>query len=125
MKKPLAGVCVLMSLWLVLAAFLVSPAQARPRVREFSIPTPDTSPFGIAAGPDGNLWFIEYFGNQIGRITPKGAITEFPIPSPKGNLFGIAPGPDGAMWFTEAKGTRSVGSPPRAPSPSSPLPGTR
>ena len=26
-------------------------------------------PEGIAAGPDGNLWFTEPFGGRIGRIT--------------------------------------------------------
>ena len=25
-------------------------------------------PFGITAGPDGNIWFCEGFGNAIGRI---------------------------------------------------------
>jgi virginiamycin B lyase len=24
----------------------------------------------ITKGPDGNLWFVEYTGNAIGRITP-------------------------------------------------------
>jgi len=24
---------------------------------------------GIAAGPDGNVWFAEYLANMIGRIT--------------------------------------------------------
>ena len=27
-------------------------------------------PAGIVAGPDGNVWFTEKLGNQIGRITP-------------------------------------------------------
>ena len=34
----------------------------------------------IAAGPDGNLWFTESGGNQIGRITPAGVVTEFSDP---------------------------------------------
>ena len=34
-------------------------------------------PDGIAAGPDGNLWFTEIDGNRIGRITPTGVVTEF------------------------------------------------
>jgi streptogramin lyase len=38
-------------------------------VTEFSIPTANSSPFGIAAGPDGKLWFAEFGANQIGRIT--------------------------------------------------------
>ena len=36
---------------------------------------------GIAAGPDGNLWFTEFAGNKIGRITTRRVVTEFPIPT--------------------------------------------
>ena len=28
------------------------------------------SPFGLVAGPDGNIWFTEQIGNKIGRFTP-------------------------------------------------------
>jgi len=35
-------------------------------------------PYGIAAGPDGNVWFTEQGGNRIGRITPAGVISEYP-----------------------------------------------
>ena len=59
-------------------------------------------PGGIAAGPDGNLWFTEGNGNQIGRITTAGVITEFPIPTANSDPYGIAAGPDGNLWFTEA-----------------------
>lgn len=38
-------------------------------------------PWHITSGPDGNLWFTEDFGKNVGRITPTGAITEFPIPN--------------------------------------------
>ncbi len=58
------------------------------------------APNAIAAGPDGNLWFTESPGKNIGRITTTGAVTEFPIPSGNdGNA--ITPGPDGNVWFTE------------------------
>ncbi len=50
---------------------------------------------------DGNLWFTEYFGNNIGKITPSGVITEFPIPTASSYPYGIASGPDGNLWFTE------------------------
>jgi streptogramin lyase len=56
----------------------------------------------ITTGPDGNLWFGEYFCNQVGRITPAGTITEFPVPTGNFNFSqGITTGPDGALWFTE------------------------
>jgi len=37
--------------------------------------------FGITSGPDGNLWFTERDGNDIGRVTPSGTITVFPVPT--------------------------------------------
>ncbi len=45
----------------------------------FPVPTSSGLPTEITAGPDGNLWFIEFESDalKIGRITPKGMITEF------------------------------------------------
>ena len=37
-------------------------------ITEISIQQPDSRPFGICSGPDGALWFTEFFGNRIGRI---------------------------------------------------------
>ena len=67
-------------------------------ITEFTVPTAGSQP-GIAAGPDGNLWFTEITGNKIGRITPAGVITEFPIRrrAPPRHQ----PGPDGNLWFAE------------------------
>lgn len=74
---------------------------------EFRIPTAGSGAGGIAAGPDGDMWFIESQRNKIGRVTPSGVITEFPIPPTPtgGNPVDITAGPDGNMWFLEA-GTR-------------------
>ena len=36
------------------------------------MPTPQSAPWEIAAGPDGALWFTELLGNKIGRITTDG-----------------------------------------------------
>jgi virginiamycin B lyase len=75
-------------------------------INEFPIPTPNSGPDGIAAGPDGALWFTESSSDRIGRITTAGAVTEFPIPTPDSNPVGIAAGPDGDMWFTESSGNK-------------------
>src|SRR5204863_180320 len=61
----------------------------------------------IAAGSDGNLWFVDITENAIGRITPEGEFTTFPIPTPIANPNGIAAGPDGNAWFTENFNARS------------------
>ncbi len=59
-------------------------------------------PRGIAAGPDGNLWFTEKVGNRIGRITTAGVVTEFSTGiTASSGPFGIAAGPDGNLWFTQ------------------------
>ncbi|HYR02598.1 MAG TPA: hypothetical protein VES58_04590, partial [Syntrophobacteria bacterium] len=47
---------------------------------EFGVPTPDSTPYRITRGLDGNLWFTENTGSKIGRISAKGVIAEFPIP---------------------------------------------
>ena len=56
-------------------------------------------PQGITTGPDGNLWFTNFFGNSIGRITTSGTVTTFTgtgISYP----VSITTGPDGNLWFT-------------------------
>jgi uncharacterized repeat protein (TIGR01451 family) len=71
---------------------------------EFPTPTANITLSGIAAGPDGNLWFTEggAGANQIGEINPTThVITEFPVPTADSQLSGIAAGPDGNLWFTE------------------------
>ena len=69
--------------------------------------TPGSQTEAITAGPDGNVWFTEPFGNRIGRISATGVVTEFSsgITSNAG-LIGITAGPDGNVWFTENKTNR-------------------
>jgi streptogramin lyase len=78
-----------------------APTNAAPivSVREFTTGL-TAEPQNIVAGPDGNLWFTEPYGNRIGRITPQGAITEFTVPN-AAQPYGITAGPDGNLWFTE------------------------
>src|SRR5262245_32840377 len=88
-------------------------------VTEFALP-PDTQPYGITVGSDGNLWFAEqFFGagaqtgamGRIGRITTAGVITEFSAGiSSFYHPFGITAGPDGNLWFTEEQSNpRAIG----------------
>jgi len=59
-------------------------------------------PLGIAAGPDGNIWFTESQRNAVVRLTPAGVFTFFTLPTAGANPNGITAGPDGALWFTES-----------------------
>src|SRR5436309_1017470 len=91
----------------VAIVLLVAPAAASALVTETPIPTSFSRPQSIAAGPDGALWFTEFGGDKIGRITTAGAITEFQLTAGS-QPDGIAAGPDGALWFTEF-GTDRIG----------------
>lgn len=86
------------------------------QVTEFSVPgalamtTAEGAPLGrfggIAAGPDGALWFTELRG-AVGRITPQGDVSEFEQGISGGAVpQSIVAGPDGALWFTELFGGR-------------------
>lgn len=68
-------------------------------VTEYPGPTASAQPSGIAAGPDGALWFTEWGANKIGRITTAGVITEYNLPSTYNTPTVITAGPDGALWF--------------------------
>ena len=73
-----------------LVALVALTSLARPAgaavIDEFSIQSLGTRPAGIVAGPDGSLWFTEFAGSRIGRITTAGAITAFSLPSGRGRL---------------------------------------
>jgi streptogramin lyase len=71
------------------------PAAAQ-TITEYAVPTAGSAPTGIAAGPDGALWFTEFSGNKIGRMTPDGVVTnEFTVPTASSSSVGIAAGPEG------------------------------
>jgi virginiamycin B lyase len=61
--------------------------------------------WGLAAAPDGNVWFTEYSAGHVGKITATGTITEYPVsssccPQP----YGITTRADGNLWFGEVLG---------------------
>jgi streptogramin lyase len=57
----------------------------------------------IAAGPDGNIWFLEFGTTSVGRITPSGAVTEFQLPPGlqlvRARGEELTAGPGGNMYF--------------------------
>jgi streptogramin lyase len=66
-----------------------------------------SAPIGIAAGPDGNLYYTEQTAttNAIGVMDTNGnVLREFPIPTPNSHSQMIVAGPDGNMWFAEING---------------------
>lgn len=91
----------------VAAVSLVTPAQVAHAqslgFTEYPLSSGFDEPLSIVTGPDGNLWFTELTGPNIGTITPTGTITEYPIPNYSGFLGtgGVAAGSDGNLWFTD------------------------
>jgi hypothetical protein len=95
----------LSALTAVIAAVVVAcgGATSTAATREFStaLSTGD-APYAITAGPDGNLWFTEFLGSRIGRITPVGVVSEHP--------------PTAAILALHQRGTGSVAARIRCPS---------
>ncbi len=95
---------------LVLAVTLPFVASAMtPVFTEYPIPTADSGPASIVAGPDGNLWFTESRVGKIGKYNPTtGAFTEYPLPADTNNQVAsptsIIAGPDGNLWFVDGVG---------------------
>lgn len=66
----------------------------------YNLPPNFDVPYGIANGPDGNIWFTEDQSFKVGRISPTtGQFTEYALP--KGDIFPqhMAPGSDGNVWW--------------------------
>jgi virginiamycin B lyase len=90
------------------AAPVTIAADTGPSIIEYSIPTANSDPESITAGPDGNLWFTENGGNKIANLTTAGVFTEYSLPTAKSRPWGITAGPDGNLWFIE-RGTNRIG----------------
>jgi streptogramin lyase len=92
-----------LTLWMVVAALGLASRAYSQTFTEFPIPGTVPTPWGITAGPDGNLWFTEFQTNKIGRISTADVITEFAVPT---LIFSqsIVAGPDGALWFISQTG---------------------
>ncbi len=76
-------------------------------LKHFFLPAGAGSPWGIAAGPDGKIWFTEVSSGKVGRLDPvTGTFGEFQLPTANSQPQGIVVGADGALWGTEAAGNR-------------------
>ncbi len=65
------------------------------------------APWGIAVGPDRNIWFTEVSTGKIGRLDPaSGKVVEYDLPTADSQPQGIVAGPAGALWGTEVNGNR-------------------
>ena len=78
--------------------------RAHGTITEYLIPRPPkapvkTLPIGIAAGPDGKVWFAERGLGKIGNIDPKTSlITQYRLTGPARFPQNVTTGPDGNLW---------------------------
>lgn len=68
----------------------------------------DANPWGITAGPDGNVWFTGLVANDIFQVTTDGVFTAFPLPANGGSPVYVREGPDGNLWYTDF-GSNAIG----------------
>jgi len=100
-RAAFAGIT-MFAVWFILIAF-----------REFTpsnfvtVPTTMGGPVNsgyadmITAGPDGNMWFIQPYAAQIGKISiTTGDVTYYNVPHINDNPSGITRGRDGNIWLT-------------------------
>jgi streptogramin lyase len=79
-------------------------------ISEFTLPTSGRA-WGIATGPDGNIWYRQTQPPRVGMINVTTyAITQFAIPNTYGDSVsaGITAGPDGNLWFTVGTGLGDI-----------------
>jgi virginiamycin B lyase len=74
------------------------------RITEYFLPE-NSRPYGITAGPDGNLWFAEAEPSKIAKITTSGTVTTYSLPS-ESFPVGIVAGPDGNLWYTDEESNK-------------------
>jgi streptogramin lyase len=109
MVRERTGLCLVLLL-AGLALLAVSAARAAPIgvLKQFRVPTANTSPKSITQGSDGNFWFTEGNVNppmqnnqNVSRITPAGDITEFFVCV---SCFpnDIVQGLNGVLYFTKS-----------------------
>ncbi len=82
------------------AAYIDTIIRIAPNGTMTSFALPGTTPLvsAMCLGPDGNMWFYDFFNDKLGYITQAGAITEY-------NFSGsyqtnMVTGPDQAIWLT-------------------------
>jgi streptogramin lyase len=85
-------------------------------VHEYFVPGADPRPAGIAAAPNGDIWFTtqgsgDLIQNSAGRIRPNGTMTLYPLYPCACFPLGITTGPDGNLWAVEEQGVYQGESP--------------
>ncbi|MBL8114652.1 MAG: hypothetical protein JNK60_17360, partial [Acidobacteria bacterium] len=78
----------------------VAGAAGAQTITEFPV---SAGPYGITRAQDGSLFFTEFGGEKVSRMTTAGVVTNrFPIPLTNPLPFDITTDSAGNIWFTDA-----------------------
>jgi virginiamycin B lyase len=68
--------------------------------KEFALPGPDPTPYGIGVDRNDFVWYASYDTDMLGRLNPAtGKVAVYPLPYPGNEIREILRDPDGRMWF--------------------------
>jgi virginiamycin B lyase len=68
--------------------------------KEFPLPDPDPTPYGVGVDRNGFVWYSSYDDDILGRLDPKtGAVVEYPFPYSGNGIRELLPDSEGRMWF--------------------------
>lgn len=87
------------NMWFTSPEFVIGRISPQGAIQSFAIPDAASD---VAAGPDGNMWFTIPDANQVGKVTPTGAVTTY---STGNDIYSfITPGPEGSnrMYMASA-----------------------
>jgi virginiamycin B lyase len=71
--------------------------------KEFPLPGPDPSPYGLGFDADGYLWYDSHNMDLLGRFDPRtGKVIEYPFPHPEPAIREFFRDAQGRMWYGTA-----------------------
>ena len=99
-RVAFAGI-ILLAAWFIMVALREFTPSNFISVPTTGGPANSGSADRITAGPDGNMWFIQPYEDQIGKISiTTGKITEYNVLNINDTPADIVSGPDGNLWIT-------------------------
>jgi virginiamycin B lyase len=85
------------------------------RITLFTVPSTQNIPpalYGLAAAPDGTIWFADNPASALGEYHPdQAAFTFFALPATVRGPYGLTLAPKGPFWFTSESSAGELTSP--------------
>jgi virginiamycin B lyase len=70
-------------------------------MKEYSLPGPSPTPYGLAIDKYGRIWYSSDDQDTMGCLDPKtGAVVEYPTPYPENGMRDIYTDTEGRIWFS-------------------------